>query len=176
MGPAVTPCTMLWRETKWQRSARKTTGNGLGERSETEGNGRTQAFVLSILASASLTDGIASAPTESVEEIADMIQVILPAHLRTLAQVPGEITLEIEGLVTVRSILDALESRYPMLQGTIRDHVTPERRAGYRQSHALVAPRPPNEHEGIPASSLQPESPRPHFSRYSNVRAGRRAK
>ena len=56
------------------------------------------------------------------------IQVILPAHLRTLAQVPGEISLEIEGPVTVRSILDALESRYPVLQGTIRDHVTQQRR------------------------------------------------
>lgn len=57
-----------------------------------------------------------------------MIQVILPAHLRTLAQVPAEISLEIEGPITQRSILDALESRYPMLQGTIRDHVTQQRR------------------------------------------------
>lgn len=57
-----------------------------------------------------------------------MIQVILPAHLRTLAQVSGEISLEIEGPVTTRSILDALETRYPVLQGTIRDHVTQERR------------------------------------------------
>jgi molybdopterin synthase sulfur carrier subunit len=57
-----------------------------------------------------------------------MIQVVLPAHLRTLAKVSGEITLEIEGPITQRSVLDALESRYPMLLGTIRDHVTQERR------------------------------------------------
>ena len=57
-----------------------------------------------------------------------MIRLILPAHLRTLAQVSGEISLEIEGPVTTRSILDVLESRYPMLLGTIRDHVTQERR------------------------------------------------
>jgi len=57
-----------------------------------------------------------------------MIRVILPAHLRTLAHVEGEVQLEVEGRVTQRSILDALETRYPMLQGTIRDHVTQERR------------------------------------------------
>ena len=57
-----------------------------------------------------------------------MIRVVLPAHLRTLAQVSGDVELEIEGEVTQRSILDALEARYPMLRGTIRDHVTKERR------------------------------------------------
>jgi hypothetical protein len=57
-----------------------------------------------------------------------MIRVVLPYHLRTLAQVSGEVKLEIENPVTQRSILDALEQRYPMLRGTIRDHKTLERR------------------------------------------------
>ena len=57
-----------------------------------------------------------------------MIRVILPYHLRTLAQVGAEVTLDLEGPVTQRSILDALEARYPMLRGTIRDHVTLKRR------------------------------------------------
>ena len=57
-----------------------------------------------------------------------MIRVVLPAHLRTLAQVSGEVQLEVEGPVTQRSVLDALEARYPMLHGTIRDHVTQQRR------------------------------------------------
>jgi len=57
-----------------------------------------------------------------------MIRVVLPAHLRTLARVDGEVTLEVEGPVTQRSVLDALEARYPMLRGTIRDHVTQRRR------------------------------------------------
>ena len=61
-----------------------------------------------------------------------MIRVVLPAHLRTLARVDGEVTLHVEGPVTQRRILDALEARYPMLQGTIRDHVTQERRAFVR--------------------------------------------
>jgi sulfur-carrier protein len=61
-----------------------------------------------------------------------MIRVVIPAHLRTLAQVSGEVTLEIQGQVTQRSVLDALEARYPMLRGTIRDHVTRERRAFLR--------------------------------------------
>jgi hypothetical protein len=56
------------------------------------------------------------------------IRVELPAHLRTLAHVGKEITLDVDPPVTQRSILDALESRYPMLRGTIRDHVTLERR------------------------------------------------
>ena len=57
-----------------------------------------------------------------------VIRVILPQHLRTLAQVRGDVQLEIDGPVTQRSILEALESRYPMLRGTIRDHVTQQRR------------------------------------------------
>ncbi len=57
-----------------------------------------------------------------------MIRVLLPAHLRTLAQVNGEVKLQVEGPVTQRSVLDALEARYPMLRGTIRDHVTQQRR------------------------------------------------
>jgi sulfur-carrier protein len=61
-----------------------------------------------------------------------MIRVQLPQHLRTLAKVQGEVQLEVEGPVTQRSILDALEARYPMLKGTIRDHVTQQRRAFMR--------------------------------------------
>ncbi len=57
-----------------------------------------------------------------------MIRVVLPAHLRTLARVDGEVKLEVEGRVTQRSVLDALEARYPMLCGAIRDHVTQQRR------------------------------------------------
>jgi len=57
-----------------------------------------------------------------------MIRVILPQHLRTLAQVGSELTLEVVSPVTQRSVLDALEARYPMLRGTIRDQVTHERR------------------------------------------------
>ena|SRR5215216_3559776 len=57
-----------------------------------------------------------------------MIRVVLPAHLRTLARVDGEVKLELEGPVTTQAILDALETRYPMLRGTIRDHTTRERR------------------------------------------------
>jgi sulfur-carrier protein len=61
-----------------------------------------------------------------------MIRVILPAHLRTLAHVDGEVTLDVAGEVTQRSVLDALEARYPMLRGTIRDQVTHQRRAFVR--------------------------------------------
>jgi len=57
-----------------------------------------------------------------------MIRVVLPPHLRTLARVSGDVELQIEGAITQRSILDALEARYPMLCGTIRDHVTQQRR------------------------------------------------
>jgi len=57
-----------------------------------------------------------------------MIRVVLPAHLRTLARVDGEVRLEVDGRVTQRAVLDALEARYPMLRGTIRDHVTQRRR------------------------------------------------
>lgn len=61
-----------------------------------------------------------------------MIRVTLPAHLRKLAHVDGEVKLEVEGAVTQRSVLDALEARYPMLQGTIRDHGSLRRRAFVR--------------------------------------------
>ena len=61
-----------------------------------------------------------------------MIRVVLPAHLRTLARVDGEVTLDVMGEVTQRSVLDALEARYPMLRGTIRDHGTLKRRAFVR--------------------------------------------
>ncbi len=61
-----------------------------------------------------------------------MIRVVLPAHLRTLARVDGEVELQVDGPVTQRSVLDALEARYPMLRGTIRDHVTQRRRAFVR--------------------------------------------
>ena len=61
-----------------------------------------------------------------------MIRVALPAHLRTLASVDGDVDVEVEGPVTQRSVLDALESRYPMLRGAIRDHNTLRRRAFVR--------------------------------------------
>jgi molybdopterin converting factor small subunit len=57
-----------------------------------------------------------------------MIRIVLPAHLRTLAGVGGELEIEVEGEATQRSVLDALEARYPMLRGTIRDQVTGQRR------------------------------------------------
>lgn len=57
-----------------------------------------------------------------------MIRVVLPFHLRTLAQIQGEVHLDVAGPVTQRSVLDALEARYPMLCGTIRDHVSQQRR------------------------------------------------
>jgi hypothetical protein len=61
-----------------------------------------------------------------------LIRVVLPFHLRNLAKVDGEVRLEVEGPVTLRSVLDALEAKYPVLRGTIRDHVTRERRAFLR--------------------------------------------
>ena len=61
-----------------------------------------------------------------------IIRVVLPAHLRTLAHVGGELKLDVEGQITQRSVLDALEATYPMLRGTIRDHVTHQRRAFVR--------------------------------------------
>jgi sulfur-carrier protein len=57
-----------------------------------------------------------------------MIRVILPQHLRTLAHVGSEVALDVEGTITLRSVLDAIEALYPMLRGTIRDHVTQQRR------------------------------------------------
>jgi sulfur-carrier protein len=61
-----------------------------------------------------------------------MIRVILPTHLRTLAHVDSEVHLDVAGQVTQRAVLDALEARYPMLRGTIRDQVTQQRRAFVR--------------------------------------------
>jgi hypothetical protein len=57
-----------------------------------------------------------------------MIRVVLPAHLRTLARVDDEVSVDVDGLPTQRAVLDALESRFPVLRGTIRDHVTAKRR------------------------------------------------
>ena len=79
-----------------------------------------------------------------------MIRVLLPPHLRTLARVDGEVQLDVEGPATQRSVLDALEANYPMLRGTVRDHVTQERRSlvrffacGQDVSHKLTdAPLP----------------------------------
>ena len=61
-----------------------------------------------------------------------MIRVMLPQHLQTLAKCPREVSLDVSGAVTQRAILDALEERYPMLKGTVRDHVTHKRRAFIR--------------------------------------------
>ena len=61
-----------------------------------------------------------------------MIRVVLPAHLRVLARLDGEISVEVAGPVTQRSVIDALEAAYPMLRGTIRDHVTHRRRSYVR--------------------------------------------
>jgi sulfur-carrier protein len=77
-----------------------------------------------------------------------MIRVALPAHLRTLAHVSAEVRLEVSGPVTQRSILDALEAQYPMLRGTIRDHVTYQRRPFLRffacaEDYSLASPDAP---------------------------------
>ncbi len=77
-----------------------------------------------------------------------MIRVVLPQHLRTLAHVDGEVKLEVAGPVTQRSILDALEARYPMLRGAIRDHVTQQRRPFLRffaceEDFSLLSPDEP---------------------------------
>ncbi len=77
-----------------------------------------------------------------------MIRVVLPVHLRTLARVDGELKLDVDGQVTQRSVLDALEACYPMLRGTIRDHVTHQRRAFVRffaceQDLSLASPDAP---------------------------------
>jgi sulfur-carrier protein len=61
-----------------------------------------------------------------------MVKVVLPPHLRNIAKVKGDVELNVEGAVTQRSVLDALEAKYPVLCGTIRDHVTKERRAFLR--------------------------------------------
>src|SRR5213592_4983126 len=65
-----------------------------------------------------------------------IIRVVLPAHLRTLAHVDGEVKLDVEGVATSRAVLDALEACYPMLRGTIRDHVTQQRRRSCGSSPA----------------------------------------
>lgn len=61
-----------------------------------------------------------------------MIRVVLPAHLRTLAKIESEVQLELAGKVTQRTVLDALEARFPVLRGTMRDHSTKQRRAFVR--------------------------------------------
>jgi sulfur-carrier protein len=61
-----------------------------------------------------------------------VIRVVLPAHLRTLARIDGEVELAVEGTVTQRTVLDALEAAYPVLRGTIRDHTTKRRRPHIR--------------------------------------------
>jgi molybdopterin synthase sulfur carrier subunit len=81
-----------------------------------------------------------------------MIRVVLPKHLRTLAQADGEVELRIEGPVTQRSVLDALEASYPTLRGTIRDHVTGQRRPFLR----FFACEQDLSHE--PPDSLLPDS------------------
>ena len=75
-------------------------------------------------------------------------RVVLPAHLRTLARVDGEVALDVKGEVTQRSVLDALEARYPMLRGTIRDHVTNQ--------------APSRSCASSPASRISPMSRRTH--------------
>jgi sulfur-carrier protein len=80
-----------------------------------------------------------------------MIRVVLPAHLRTLARIDGEVKLEVEGEVTQRSVIDALEGQYPMLRGTIRDHDTQKRRAFVRFFAC-----------GEDLSHEQPDVPLPH--------------
>ncbi|MGH9642907.1 MAG: MoaD/ThiS family protein [Terriglobales bacterium] len=75
---------------------------------------------------------IAECLRREIDADALMIRVVLPFHLRNLAQVSGEVSLEVAGPITSRSVLDALEAKYPMLRGTIRDHVTKERRAFLR--------------------------------------------
>lgn len=86
-----------------------------------------------------------------------MIRIMLPAHLRTLARVNGEVALEVDAPVTQRAVLNALETRYPMLRGTIRDHATHERRAFIRffacgldlSDEPLDAPLPNQVLEGL---------------------------
>lgn len=81
-----------------------------------------------------------------------MIRVVLPTHLRNLAKVSGEVELEVEGPITQRSVLNALEARYPMLRGTVRDHATQLRRPFVR----FFACEQDLSHE--PQDSLLPEA------------------
>lgn len=87
---------------------------------------RRSSFQLSVLSENLATEG------QRRTVASDMIRVILPFHLRTLAGVGSELQLEVAAPVTLRAVLDALEARYPMLRGTIRDQVTLERRAFLR--------------------------------------------
>jgi molybdopterin synthase sulfur carrier subunit len=73
-------------------------------------------------------DGRAFADPSTLNPQPSTLRVVLPAHLRTLARVESEVEIQVEGPATLRSILDALEASYPMLRGTIRDHVTQQRR------------------------------------------------
>ena len=83
-----------------------------------------------------------------------MIRVVLPTHLRSLAKISSEVTIEVEGPVTQSSVLDAIEARYPMLRGTIRDQITHQRRDFIRffacgQDLSLDAPDNPLPEEVI---------------------------
>lgn len=88
-----------------------------------------------------------------------MIRVLLPLHLQTLAGCPREVTLSVEGAVTQRSVLDALEARYPMLRGTVREHVTLKRRPRVRffADGEDVSHDPPDAE--LPASIASGEQP-----------------
>jgi hypothetical protein len=79
-----------------------------------------------------------------------MIRVVVPAHLRVLAHIEGELALQVDGPVTQRTVLNAIEARYPMLRGTMRDHVTQKRRAFVRFFAC-----------GEDLSNEQPDSPLP---------------
>jgi sulfur-carrier protein len=83
-----------------------------------------------------------------------MIRVVLPAHLKTLARVSGEVQLDVPGQPTLLSVLNALEASYPVLQGTIRDHVTQERRPFVRffacaEDYSLEPPETPLPNEVV---------------------------
>jgi len=88
-----------------------------------------------------------------------MIRIILPEHLRTLARTGGEVMLDIEGPITQRAVLDALETRYPMLCGTIRDHDSGRRRAFVRffACEQDLSHEPPD--EPLPAAVVTGEQP-----------------
>ena len=92
-----------------------------------------------------------------------MIRVVLPAHLRTIAQVNGEVKVDVEGEITQRSVLDALEASYPMLRGTIRDQSTHKRRAFVR----FFACQEDLSHES-------PDAPLPHAGREGHRAVPRR--
>jgi hypothetical protein len=88
-----------------------------------------------------------------------VIRVVLPYHLRTLAKIDGEVELEIDGPATLRSVLDAVEARYPVLRGTIRDHVTLRRRPFvrfYACKQDLSNEEPENSIPGTVAAGIEP--------------------